>query len=135
MLYPHFLIEKVVVPKTAWQEFLELFQKCSNNIVGKNTFTKELKGLGLWHFKSNDVRKYKFHYDDVKRCLIPFLNLYDEELIIEKQVIANQVFENIPEKNDDEQTPENNLFLLMDSLAEEVELKKSPSISKKMKKT
>ena len=71
-------------------DFLELFQKWSNDIVGKNTFTKELKGLGLWHFKSNDVRKYKCHYDDLKRSLISFLSLYDEDLVIENQVIKNE---------------------------------------------
>jgi hypothetical protein len=97
-------------------EFYEMFGvEC-----GKNTFTKGLNELGIRHYKSNGVIKYKYNFEDVKRVILPF---WTEP-------------ENIPEITEsqvEEQTTENNLFLMMDSLAEEVELKKSPTLSQKVK--
>ena len=107
-------------------EFHELFMTFSGVEVGKNTFTKELNGLGVRHFKSNGTIKYKFNWADVSRVISPLWTEPEAEIIPVPEVKdeVDELLEQFPE-SDEEPNEENNLALWILNNAEEVERKSS----------
>jgi hypothetical protein len=108
-----FLMTKFVKTETNINFSVAEFYGLFGIDCGKNTFTKTLKELGIWHYKSDGVIKYKYAWQDVNRVILPLWTEPEPEIISEPVIEA------------EEQTSENNLFLAMEEMAEVVELKSS----------
>ena len=109
-------------------EFHDAFMNYSNVKIGKNTFTKELKDLGIWHYKSNGTIKYAYDWKDIYRGISKY---WIDEPEHEAEEPKEQEEPKEPEEpdfiikededDDDEESDETNLYLFIQNNAEVVE--------------
>ena len=105
-------------------EFHDAFMNYSNVKIGKNTFTKELKDLGIWHYKSNGTIKYAYDWKDIYRGISKF---WVDDPEPEEPIEPEEPDFIIQEDEDDnaEESDETNLYLFIQNHAEVVEKKSS----------
>ena len=115
-------------------EFHDAFMNYSNVKIGKNTFTKELKDLGIWHYKSNGTIKYAYDWKDIYRGISKYwIDEPEPEAEEPKEPEEPEPKEPeepdfiIQEDEDDnaEESDETNLYLFIQNHAEVVEKKSS----------
>jgi len=112
-------------------EFHDAFMNYSNVKIGKNTFTKELKDLGIWHYKSNGTIKYAYDWKDIYRGISKYwIDEPEPEAEEPKEPEPKEPEEPdfiIQEDEDDnaEESDETNLYLFIQNHADVVEKKSS----------
>jgi len=110
-------------------EFHDAFMNYSNVKIGKNTFTKELKDLGIWHYKSNGTIKYAYDWKDIYRGISKYwIDEPEAEEPIEPEPKEPEEPDFIIQEDEDdnaEESDETNLYLFIQNNAEVVEKKSS----------
>ena len=110
-------------------EFHDAFMNYSNVKIGKNTFTKELKDLGIWHYKSNGTIKYAYDWKDIYRGISKYwIDEPEAEEHIEPEPKEPEEPDFIIQEDEDdnaEESDETNLYLFIQNHAEVVEKKTS----------